>query len=322
MSQTTANKAATGFQPPPLKVSRVFHARRETVFKAWSTADHLKRWFAPAPCSLPEARVEMHVGGPFEVCMLLPSGEKHWVRGTFAEVTPVSRLAIDMRVTDDAGAPLFNAFTEVDFTDVPGGTRMDATQTYTIFDAALAPRMIAGATQGWRTTLDQLEREVMRMVTESPSGGRSVVHATFNLERTYDAPVGRVWKALTDEKAKAKWFGGPPDRWERLERHMDVRVGGTERAKGRLGSSGVVHTFDAIYHDVVPNERLVYSYVMHLDDRKISVSLATMQIKADGARTTLKVSEQGAFLDGYDDAGSREHGTGLLLDALGASLVE
>jgi uncharacterized protein YndB with AHSA1/START domain len=321
MPQATANKAATTMQPPPLKVSRVFHARRETVFKAWSTADHLKRWFAPAPCSLPEARVEMRVGGPFEVCMLLPSGEKHRVRGTFVEVTPVSRLVIDMRVTDDAGAPLFNAFTEVDFTDVPGGTRMDAVQSYTIFDPVLAPRMITGATEGWRTTLDQLEREVMRLVTDATAGARSVVHAAFHLERTYDAPAGRVWKALTDQKAKEKWFGGPPGRWELLERHMDVRVGGAERAKGRW-DGGVVSTFDAVYHDVIPNERLVYSYVMYLDDRKISVSLATMQLTADGARTTLKVYEQGAFLDGYDDAGSREHGTGFLLDALGASLAE
>jgi hypothetical protein len=32
------------------------------------------------------------------------------------------------------------------------------------------------------------------------------------------------------------------------------------------------------------------------------------------------VTEQGAFLDGYDDAGSRERGTGFLLDSLGASL--
>jgi uncharacterized protein YndB with AHSA1/START domain len=83
-----------------------------------------------------------------------------------------------------------------------------------------------------------------------------------------------------------------------------------------------VSTFDALYHDVIPNERLVYSYVMHLDDKKISVSLATMALKAAGAKTTLKVTEQGASLDGYDDAGSREHGTGFLLDALGASLKD
>jgi uncharacterized protein YndB with AHSA1/START domain len=253
--------------------------------------------------------------------MRLPSGEKHWVRGTFVEVMPARRLVIDMRVTNDDGAPLFSAFTEIDFFDDIGGTRIDVVQTYMIVDPRMAATMIGGAQAGWRRCLDQLESEVMRMTTEAAPGARSVVHAVFHLERTYDAPVARVWKALTDEQAKARWFGGPPDRWQLLERHMDVRVGGTERAKGRW-EGGVVSTFDAIYHDVVPNERLVYSYVMHLNDRKISVSLATLQLTADGGKTTLKVSEQGAFLDGYDDAGSRERGTGFLLDALGASLAE
>jgi uncharacterized protein YndB with AHSA1/START domain len=125
--------------------------------------------------------------------------------------------------------------------------------------------------------------------------------------------------ALTDPVAKPKWFGGSDGRWEQIERHIDVRVGGSERLKGRW-EGGVVSTFDAVYHDVVPNERLVYSYVMHLGEKKISVSLATMELKAEGAKTALAVTEQGAFLDGFDDAGSREHGTGLLLDALGASL--
>ena len=101
---------------------------------------------------------------------------------------------------------------------------------------------------------------------------------------------------------------------------MDFREGGRERAKGRW-ASGVVSTFDAVYHDIVPNERIVYAYEMHLNEKKISVWLATMQISPAGpGRSTLKVTEQGAFLDGYDDAGSREKGTGFLLDKLGASL--
>jgi uncharacterized protein YndB with AHSA1/START domain len=150
---------------------------------------------------------------------------------------------------------------------------------------------------------------------------RSVVHATFRLERTYDALAARVWRALTDEEAKQKWFCGTPGKWELIERRMDVRVGGTERLKGRW-EGGVVSTFDATYHDIIPYQRLVYSYVMHLDDKKISVSLATMQLEERNGRTALMVTEQGAFLDGYDDAGSRERGTGHLLDALGKSLRE
>jgi uncharacterized protein YndB with AHSA1/START domain len=56
----------------------------------------------------------------------------------------------------------------------------------------------------------------------------SVAHGEFHLERVYDAPVARVWQALTEPEAKAKWFAGTAGSWEVLERQMDVRVGGRE----------------------------------------------------------------------------------------------
>ena len=277
------------------------------------------RWFSPATYTAPDARIEMRAGGPFDVCMRSPSGDKHWTRGVFVEVTPHTRLVIDMHAVDAAGRPLFRAYTEVDFADALAGTRIDVTQTYTVIDPSVALPMVDGAAEGWRSTLDKLEREVIRMQGGGETADRSVAHATFHIERTYEAPVHRVWRALTDEAAKQTWFAGAPGRWELIERYTDVRPGGKERLKGRW-EGGVTSTFDATYHDVVPEARLVYTYEMRLDERKISVSLATMQLQANDGRTTLKVTEQGAFLDGYDDAGSREQGTNHLLDALGASL--
>jgi uncharacterized protein YndB with AHSA1/START domain len=321
MAQPNEARKTEVAAPPPLIVSRLLHARRETVFKAWSAAEHVQRWFSPETYSVPEAKVEMRVGGPFEVCMRAPNGQEHWTKGKFVEVAPYDRLVIDMYVPGPSGSPLFRAYTEVDFSDALGGTKMDVRQTYTFMDPTIAAAMVAGAPEGWRTTLDKLEKEAVRMQGGAETGMRAVVHATFHIERAYDAPIGRVWKALTDVDAKQKWFGGSPGHWELIERHMDVRVGGAERLKGRW-EGGVVSTFDAVYHDVLENERLVYSYVMHLGDKKISVSLASLQLKAEAGKTTLMVTEQGAFLDGYDDAGSREHGTGLLLDALGASLKD
>ncbi len=129
-----ANKDAAMRQPPPLRLSRVFHARRETVFKAWSSADHVKRWFCPDTFTVPHAKVQMHVGGAFDVCMRSPTGEAHWIRGTFVEVVPGARLVIDMLCTDSAGKELFRANTEVDFSDTLGGTRLDVVQTYTLID--------------------------------------------------------------------------------------------------------------------------------------------------------------------------------------------
>ncbi len=320
---TDKTKTAQGtdpLQPPPLRISRLFHARRETVFKAWSSAEHVRNWFSPATFTVAEAIVEMRVGGRFEVCMRAPYGQEYWTRGKFVEVSPHTRLVIDMAAVDDAGKPLFRAYTEVDFADALGGTQMDVVQSYTLFDPTMAAAMVAGAAEGWRTTLDKLATEVVRLQGGGEPTARSAVHAMFRLERSYDAPVARVWQAFTDEAAKQKWFGGAPGRWEVLERHMDVRPGGTERLKGRW-EGGLVTCFDATYYDVIPNERLVYGYEMHLDDRKISVSLATVELTAGAGKTTVKVTEQGAFLDGYDDAGSREEGTGFLLDALGASLA-
>jgi uncharacterized protein YndB with AHSA1/START domain len=313
-------KAAEGAEGgvPPLKLSRVLHARRETVFRAWSSAEHIKRWFAPESFTVPEALVEMRVGGRFELSMRSPTGEEHLLRGTFVEVSPNARLVIDMRVDDGADAPLFRAYTEVDFSDALGGTRLDITQTYTLIDPTKG-WMIGGAPEGWRSTLDKLEAEVLRMQGGAGTGSRSVAHGTFHIERRYDAPVARVWRALTEESAKQKWFTGPAERWELIEREMDVRVGGRERLRGRF-ESGMITTFDAVYYDVIPDERLIYSYEMHVDDKKISVSLATLELTATEGATTLRVTEQGAFLDGYDDAGSREQGTRLLLDALGVSL--
>ena len=147
---------------------------------------------------------------------------------------------------------------------------------------------------------------------------RSAQHATFVLERKFDATPAQVFNAFADPVAKAKWFSGP-DEWEKGPREFDFRVGGRETSSGGP-KDGPKHKFEARYQDIVRNERIIYSYDMHLDDRRISVSLTTIELKPEGKATRLVFTEQGVFLDGYDDAGSREHGSGWLLDKLGESL--
>lgn len=311
------NEARVARNLPELRIARRFDASPALVFKAWTSSAHVRRWFCPTGYSVPEARVQPgHGDGPFEVCMQNPEGVRHWIRGRFVEVVPFARLAIEMDVTDESGHVLFSCRTTVAFAEDAGGTSMEVVQTYTLRDPA-ALWMIEGAPQGWQQTVDRLADLLAEMAEERE--GRSVVHATFRLERLYEAPVARVWKAFTDEREKAKWFGVAVSELTVIERQMDVRVHGRERLKGRW-KGGVVSTFDAHYHDVIPNERLIYSYEMHLDERKISVSLATIALQSEENKTRVTVTEQGAFLDGYDDAGAREHGTGLLLDTLGRSL--
>ena len=148
--------------------------------------------------------------------------------------------------------------------------------------------------------------------------GRSTHHATFVVERTYAAPPARVFNAFADPAAKARWFAGPHD-WQQGKREFDFRIGGRECNSGGP-AGGAVHSFNCVYQDIVPNERIVYVYDMHLDDRRISVSLTTVEFEPAGAGTRLIFTEQGVFLDGYDDAAGREQGTRWLLDKLDEAL--
>ncbi len=146
---------------------------------------------------------------------------------------------------------------------------------------------------------------------------RNAVHASFTIERRYAAAPDRVFAAWSSKAAKARWFGN--DTAAEVAREMDFRVGGREHLSATR-HGGVITRFDAHYFDIVPDQRIVYAYDMHMGDQHISVSLATVAFEPAGTGTRLSVTEQGVFLDGYDDAGRREQGTGWLLDLLGQSL--
>jgi uncharacterized protein YndB with AHSA1/START domain len=147
---------------------------------------------------------------------------------------------------------------------------------------------------------------------------RSITHGTFVIERSYDASPRRVFAAWSDPKAKAQWFVGPDD-WASSDHELDFRVGGLEHVSGGP-ADGPKFSYDARYQDIVPDERIVTTYEMHMDEVRISVSVATVEFRPEGAGTRLVLTEQGAFLDGHDTPAQREHGTGELLDALGKAL--
>jgi uncharacterized protein YndB with AHSA1/START domain len=148
----------------------------------------------------------------------------------------------------------------------------------------------------------------------------SVRHATFTIERQYDAPPSRVWRAWSSRDEKAAWFGGPED-WDTPEFELDFRVGGREYSRGTSPDGGIF-TYEATYRDIVPGERFVYAYDMYSGEKRISVSLGTVELAADRGGTRLTYTEQGAYLDGLDTPEEREHGTNVLLDALGRVLAE
>jgi uncharacterized protein YndB with AHSA1/START domain len=150
---------------------------------------------------------------------------------------------------------------------------------------------------------------------------RSVTHTTFVLERRYPAAPSRVFAAWASKEAKAIWMDDPDFKSDGTEPELEFAVGGHERFGG-LTPEGSSYSYDATYYDIVPDQRIVYCYEMYSGDDRMSVSVATVEIEADGTGTRLTYSEQGAFLDGIDKPEAREEGTAWLLDNLGKYLAD
>ena len=140
---------------------------------------------------------------------------------------------------------------------------------------------------------------------------RSTEHATFSVERVYEASRERTFAAWSDPEAKAQWYSDPEEELE-----LDFRVGGWERHGGTL-PDGREYAYQAVFHDIVQDRRIVYTYEMRLDGIRISVSLATAEFTPEGDGTRLVFTEQGAFFDGHESPAGREHGMDSLLDLLG-----
>jgi len=148
---------------------------------------------------------------------------------------------------------------------------------------------------------------------------RTVVHDTFVIDRSYPASPARVFAAFADPDTKKQWWGDA-DIEQNAPHVIDFRVGGRETMAGEVPGGGASFSYDAVYQDIVENSRIVYSYEMTMDGRRISVSVATLEFLAQDAGTRLVLTEQGAYLDGLDTCAQREEGTRGLLDALASYL--
>jgi uncharacterized protein YndB with AHSA1/START domain len=140
---------------------------------------------------------------------------------------------------------------------------------------------------------------------------------TFVIERTYDLPVARVFGAWADPLLKARWFAGSADALG-AGYDLDFRVGGREINRGGP-PGGPLYTYVSEFRDIVPEQRIIYTYEMYVDENRISVSVATVQFHSEASSTRLVLTEQGVFLDGHDTVAQREEGTRSLLDSLAAS---
>ena len=80
-----------------LEIRRTIKAPRERVFQAWTQAEELKRWSAPAPANIAVAEVDLRVGGRYRITMRKPDGTEVRVGGVYRTIEPPKRLVYTWR---------------------------------------------------------------------------------------------------------------------------------------------------------------------------------------------------------------------------------
>ncbi|WP_456845926.1 SRPBCC family protein [Cellulomonas sp. P5_C6] len=154
------------------------------------------------------------------------------------------------------------------------------------------------------------------MTTQTTTG---VAHATFVIDRTFDAPIERVWDAFAVPEQHAQWFGAE-DNFTETEAHEEFRVGGQAVQDGQW-HGGPTSRFVATYTDIVERARIVSTYDMWVGGEHLSTSLTTTELEAVDGGTRVTFTEQGVYLDGKDDGSKREEGFRGILETLAAYLA-
>jgi len=156
--------AATRLVERRLKITRVFDAPRQLVFKAWIDPEQLARWWGPKGFTNPLCEVDARPGGTIQIVMRAPDGVSHQMRGVFREVSAPERLVFTNRAVGPNGEALLEGLTTVSFSEQEGKTTMTL-ETSAVALVAEARAMLNGMNQGWNQSLERL---TMVLGGESP----------------------------------------------------------------------------------------------------------------------------------------------------------
>ncbi len=137
-----------------IRISRVFGAPRELVYKAWTTAEMLVHWFGCAAFTTVGAEADVRVGGSWRVVMRSPDGTDFTAFGRYLELSPVERIILTHqweKQVVEVNPALHETIVTVELFDVAGGTRLEFRQTGLASEASRDSHI-----GGWCDSMDAL----------------------------------------------------------------------------------------------------------------------------------------------------------------------
>ena len=148
-------------------VERQFNAPRTLLFQVFTQPEHLKRWWAPQPYTIPTCTIDLRPGGIWHYSMRSPEGQDHWARSVYKEIVPPEKLVYTSTFADEHANPIEGMpehLTTVIFTEEADKTQVSARVQFASA-AALSVAVDMGMVQGMNMTWDSLVGYVQELHT-------------------------------------------------------------------------------------------------------------------------------------------------------------
>jgi uncharacterized protein YndB with AHSA1/START domain len=261
-----------------LVTTRMFDAPRDLVFEAWTHPNHLSHWWGPTGFSITTRGFDFRPGGVWQLVMHGPDGRDFQNRITFDEIVAPERIAFHHNAEDSEQV---HHWTFVTFEDMGGKTKLTMRLLFPSVEEKERVVREYGAAEGLKQTVGRLAD----YVADWGKGGGLEKHVT--LTRLFKAPRALVFEAFTDAKHVAEWWG--PKGFTNPVCEIDLRPGGAMLIHMQA-EQGFSHPMTGTVHEVVPNERFVFTAVARDANNQVLLeSHTTITFQDEGGATRLTV---------------------------------
>lgn len=262
----------------PFIISRELEAPLALVWKVFTEPEHMKNWWGPKGVKVGFSKMDFRHGGTFHYCMRTPDGKDIWGRMVYREIVPMEKIVLINSFSDEKGGltrhPMNPAW-PIEMLTIFTFTEMNGKTTFTVHwephhsteeEIRTFDNGRDSMKGGWTGTLDQLTE----YLDNQP----------FVIERTFNAPIEKVWKALTDRDQMAKWY-------------FDLKAFKPEvgfEFQFSAGKDDKQYLHLCKITEVITGKKLTYSWRY---DGYEGNSFVTFELFSEGSTTKLRLTHEG-----------------------------
>ncbi|MGA3067563.1 MAG: SRPBCC domain-containing protein [Tepidisphaeraceae bacterium] len=260
--------AAASTADRAMVISRVLDAPRELAWEAMTNPRHLVKWWGPRGFTTTIQEMDVKPGGRWKQTMHGPDGANYPNLSVFKEVVRPERLVFEHEGKKE-GSSAVNFVSTWTFDEVDDG-KTKVTIRMVFASAAERDRVAREfrAIEGGQQTLARFAEELAKW--------------PLIVERTFDAPMATVWRAISDFAEMKKWYFQP------YLQSFEPVVGFQTQFNVQKDGKDYLHIWKVM--SVTPGTKIAYSWKYGGFPGE---SLVTFELFPDGNKTRLKLTHEG-----------------------------